>query len=346
LKGKEMSKNKFMAITISSVIVAIIAIVSYEIFNKNMSSEKIYTEKSIVLRLADIQSEGYPTVLGDNEFAMQLEKKTNGRIKVEVYPLGKLGDENSTVEQAKYGAIDIIRVSASSLVKFDKQMEVVLLPYIFTSREQMFRVLDGTIGDKLFNGLQNNGKVVGLAWFDAGARNFYTNRKYIKAPEDLKNMKIRVQQDSKPMSDMVKVLGAEAVPMGASDVYNALQTGVIDGAENNLPSYLSFKHNEVSRYIIIDEHTRVPEIIVMSKLTWDKISEEDQKLVLEAAKEGAKLERSEWVKQELAAQAQIIQKGCIITQLKSNDAFRNAVQPMYNEYSEYKDLIEQILNTK
>jgi tripartite ATP-independent transporter DctP family solute receptor len=258
LKGKEMSKNKFMAITISSVIVAIIAIVSYEIFNKNMSSEKIYTEKSIVLRLADIQSEGYPTVLGDNEFAMQLEKKTNGRIKVEVYPLGKLGDENSTVEQAKYGAIDIIRVSASSLVKFDKQMEVVLLPYIFTSREQMFRVLDGTIGDKLFNGLQNNGKVVGLAWFDAGARNFYTNRKYIKAPEDLKNMKIRVQQDSKPMSDMVKVLGAEAVPMGASDVYNALQTGVIDGAENNLPSYLSFKHNEVSRYIIIDEHTRVP----------------------------------------------------------------------------------------
>lgn len=340
-----MSKNKFMAIIISSIVVFFI-ILSYEMYHKNIKNEKKSPEKSVVLRLADIQSEGYPTILGDREFAREVEQKTKGRIKVQVYPLGKLGDENSTVEQAKYGAIDIIRVSASSVVKFDKQMEVVLLPYIFTSREQMFRVLDGTIGDALFNSLQSNSQIVGLAWYDAGARNFYTTSKDINTPEDLKNLKIRVQQDSKPMSDMVEALGASAVPMGASDVYTALQTGVIDGAENNLPSYLSFKHNEVAKHITIDEHTRIPEIIAMSKLTWDKVSPEDQKIILEAAKDSAGTERTEWVKQELAAQNEIIQKGCRITKLPSNEAFKNAVKPLYYEYSEYKDLIEQILSTK
>jgi tripartite ATP-independent transporter DctP family solute receptor len=337
-----MNKKKFIILI---AVLAIITLIFYMGFNKSLRIEK-KTENAIILRLADIQPEGYPTVLGDLEFARQLEKTTNGRIKIKVYPLGKLGDENSTIEQAKFGAIDIIRVSAAPLVQYNKQMEVVLLPYIFKDKDQMFRVLDGSIGEKLFSDLETDTNLVGLAWLDAGARNFYNTKKEIKTTKDLSGLKIRVQE-SQPMVQMVEALGSISTPMTTGDVYSSLEAGVIDGAENNLPSYISFEHYKVAKYITIDEHNRIPELIAMSKFTWDKISPEDQKLVMDAAKEGAKVERTEWTRQESAALENIEKDGAVtITKLSNPKEFQDAVEFLYSEYNEYKALIEEILQTK
>lgn len=160
------------------------------------------TTKPVTLRLADIQAEGYPTILGDKEFAKQVEAKTNGRIKVQVYSGAQLGDEKSTIEQVQFGAIDAIRVGAAPLSEFNKDIGVLVLPYLYKDKDQMFRVLDGPVGDKMFASLQANSKIVGLCWLDAGARNFYNTKRDIKTPNDLKGLKIRVQE-SKPMIDMV-----------------------------------------------------------------------------------------------------------------------------------------------
>lgn len=303
------------------------------------------TTKPVTLRLADIQAEGYPTILGDKEFAKQVEAKTNGRIKVQVYSGAQLGDEKSTIEQVQFGAIDAIRIGAAPLSEFNKDIGVLVLPYLYKDKDQMFRVLDGPIGDKMFASLQANSKIVGLCWLDAGARNFYNTKRDIKTPNDLKGLKIRVQE-SKPMIDMVKALGASATPMASGEVYSALQTGVVDGAENNWPSYVSFNHYEVAKHITVDEHTRVPEMIAMSKMSWDKISPADQKLVKEAALAGAVVEKAEWLKQSDAAMAKAKDKGDIITILASNKAFQDKVQPMYAAHPEWKDTIKTIVDTK
>lgn len=309
----------------------------------NTDKKKVPT---ITLRLADIQTEGYPTILGDKAFAAALDKSTNGRIKVKVYSNGQLGDEDSTVEQVQFGAIDLIRVSASPLSQFNKQIGVLSLPYLFKDKDQMFRVLDGPIGDKLLSNLAADSKMVGLCWLDAGARNFYNTKKDINTPDDFKGLKIRVQS-SKPMIDMVTALGASAIPMATGDVYSALQTGVVDGAENNWPSYLSFNHYEVAKHITIDEHTRIPEMIAMSKTTWDNIMPEDQKLVYAAALEGAAVERAEWLKQEQDAQQKVMAKGGVtVTKLTSNKAFQDKVKSLYDQHPEWKDLIEEIIDTK
>lgn len=300
----------------------------------------------ITLRLSDNQPEGYPTILGDKAFAAEVEKNTNGRIKIEVYGGSKLGDEKSVVEQVQFGAIDAVRVGAAPLSEFNEQIGVLILPYLYKDKDQMFRVLDGPIGDKILASLEADSQIVGLSWLDSGARSFYNAKKVIKTPDDLKGLKIRVQE-SKPMIDMVKALGASPTPMAYDEVYNAMQTGVIDGAENNWPSYLSSNHYQVAKFITIDEHTRVPEMIAFSKITWDKISADDQKIIRAAAKVGAEIERAEWLKQSDAAEETIVAKGGItITKLDNNKAFQDKVKPMYDEHPEWKELIDEIIATK
>lgn len=337
-----MKKNKIIAIL--SCCVLSVGILS-GCGSKSSTGSTTETTKPMTLRLADIQAKGYPTILGDEEFAKQVEAKTNGRIKVQVFSGAQLGDEKSTIEQVQFGAIDLIRIGTAPLAEFNKQIGVTALPYLFKDKDQMFKVLDGKIGDQLFASLAADSKIVGLAWLDAGARNFYNTKKDVKSPDDLKGLKIRVQE-SKPMIDMVKALGASPTPMASGEVYSALQTGVIDGAENNWPSYVSFNHYEVAKHYTIDEHTRVPEMIAMSKITWEKISAADQKLVKEAAMAGAAVERAEWLKQSDAAMEKAKAKGNTITILDSNKAFQEKVQPMYTAHPEWKDTIQAILDTK
>ena len=282
-----------------------------------------------------------------HKFADIVKEKTNGRIEVEVYDSGQLGDEKSVIEQIQFGGIDMSRVALTPLSEFNKQLMALQLPYLYRDSDHMWKVLDGDIGDELLKSTESSG-IVGLSWYDAGARNFYNSKKEIKSLDDLKGMKIRVQESSM-MMDMVKALGANPTPMAYGEVYSALQTGVIDGAENNWPSYESTSHYEVAKYIVEDEHSRVPEMQIISKQTMDKLSPEDQKIIREAAKESAKYERELWAEREKASKDKVKAAGSIITTLSAQvrQQFMDAVKPLYDQYgADYKDLIKRIQDTK
>ncbi|NDL68857.1 TRAP transporter substrate-binding protein [Anaerotalea alkaliphila] len=304
------------------------------------------SKDTIVLRLGENQPADYPTTLGDLEFARLVEERTDGRIKIEVYYGGQLGDEKSVIEQVQFGAIDFVRTSISPLSEFAKELNVLQLPYIYRDEEHQWAVLNGEIGDQLLESV-DQANMVGLTWYDSGSRNFYNTKKEVKSMADLQGMKIRVQE-SKLMMGLVQAVGASPTPMPYGEVYSALQTGVIDGAENNLPSYVSSSHYEVAKYITMDGHTRVPEIVVASKDTMNKLSAEDQEIIRQAAKDSQALQREEWAKYTEESRQTAIDAGCVITELDAGllSEFQAAVQPLYADYAEYAELIQKIQDTK
>lgn len=308
-------------------------------------AEPAKPKEVVTLRLAEVHPEGYPTTMADWEFSRLVEERTDGRYKIEVYPGGQLGDEKSVTEQIQFGALDFGRLSLSPITEFEKSLNVLMLPYIYRDKEHMFKVVDGPIGDGLLEKLEKNG-LVGLAWYDAGARSFYNSKKEVKSPADMKGLKIRVQE-TKLMMDLVSALGASPVAMAYGDVYSALQTGVIDGAENNWPSYDSSHHYEVAKFYTVDEHTRVPELILTSKMVMDKLSAEDQEIFKQAAREAAEFERVEWAKYELESEKKVKEAGNTITLLETNAEFQEKVKSLYDEFGKgYEDLIQSIIDTK
>ena len=301
----------------------------------------------IVLRYAENQVKDYPTTQAAQKFADLVKEKTNGRITVEVYDSGQLGDEKSVIEQIQFGGIDMSRVSLTPLSEFSRNLMALQLPYLYRDADHMWKVLDGDIGKDLLKSTEDSG-IVGLSWYDAGARNFYDTQHEIKGVADMKGLKIRVQESSM-MMDMVKALGANPTPMAYGEVYSALQTNVIDGAENNWPSYESTSHYEVAKYYVVDEHSRIPEMQIISKQTMDKLSPEDQKIIRECAAESAKYERQLWAEREKASEEKVKAGGAIITRLsdEARAEFVKAVQPLYEQYgAEYKDLIQKIRDVK
>ena len=301
----------------------------------------------IVLRYAENQVKDYPTTQAAQKFADLVKEKTNGRITVEVYDSGQLGDEKSVIEQIQFGGIDMSRVSLTPLSEFSRNLMALQLPYLYRDADHMWKVLDGDIGKDLLKSTEDSG-IVGLSWYDAGARNFYDTQHEIKGLADMKGLKIRVQESSM-MMDMVKALGANPTPMAYGEVYSALQTNVIDGAENNWPSYESTSHYEVAKYYVVDEHSRIPEMQIISKQTMDKLSPDDQKIIRECAAESAKYERQLWAEREKASEEKVKAGGAIITRLsdEARAEFVKAVQPLYEQYgAEYKDLIQKIRDVK
>ena len=221
-----------------------------------------------------------------------LFRSTNGEIVIEVFYDAALGDEKSVIEQMQFGAIDFTRVSLSSLAEFNRMLNILQLPYLYRDSKHMWTVLNGTIGDLFLNCVSEN-DLIGLSWFDAGARNFYNSVRPIRNISDLQGLNIRVQE-SQQMMDMVSALGANPIPMSYGDVYSGLLTGTIDGAENNWPSYESTSHYEVAKYYVVDEHTRVPEMQMISAHLWNKLSIKDKLVIKQAAKESAEYERFLW----------------------------------------------------
>lgn len=297
----------------------------------------------MVLRYAENQAQDYPTTQAAYKFAELVEQKTDGRIHIDVYHGGQLGDEKAVIEQLQFGAVDFSRVSISPLSEFDKSLNVLQLPYIYKDADQMWRVLDGAIGDKFLAAMEKN-NLVGLSWYDAGARNFYNSKRPVTKLEDLKGLKIRVQE-SKLMMGMVSALGANATPMAYGEVYSGLQTGVIDGAENNWPSYDSVSHYEVAKYYVLDGHTRSPEMQLVAKSTWDKLSDADKAIIKECAYESAKLERELWAAKEKASEDKVRAAGCTITELEpgEKEKFQAAMAPLYAEFGAgYEDVIKDI----
>jgi len=284
----------------------------------------------VVLKLAETHPQDYPTTKGNYEFARLVKERTNGRITIEVYHSKQLGEEKAVIEQVQLGAIDITRVSISPVSAFVRDLDALQLPYLYRDAGHMWKVLNGSIGEEIFKKLEPS-NFVGLGWFEAGSRNFYT-KKQVKTVADLKGMKIRVQQ-APLMVGMVEALGAVATPLAFGEVYSALQTGVIDGAENNWPSYLSTSHYEVAKFFITDEHTRVPEIIIASKKVFDKFSKEDRAILLKAAKDAVPYQIKLWNDFEKLAEKTVRDKGCTITDLTpaEKQKFMNAMKPLYDK---------------
>lgn len=303
-------------------------------------------EPDFVLTYAENQPADYPTSLGAMKFAELVEEKTGGRIKIIVRPEGVMGDEKGVIRQLQFGGIDFTRASLSSLGDSMPGMNVLQLPYLYRNAEHMWQVLDGEIGDRFLADFAGT-NMVGLSWYDAGARNFYNNVGPIRAPEDLKGLKIRVQE-SELMADMVEALGAEAAPIAYADVYSALETGVVDGAENNWSSYEAAGHYEVAKYFTLDEHTRVPEVQLCAQATWDKLSEEDRRIIAGCARESACYERKLWVESEKESARKVRAQGVEVTELtqEEREAFRKATEILYDTYClDDKEVIEEIKRT-
>ncbi len=299
------------------------------------------------MKLAEVHEATFPTTLGDAEFARLVNEGTQGRVHITVYDNGQLGqDEKAIVEQAQMGALDFARISLAPVAQFAKELNVLSLPYIYRDGSHMWKVLSGPIGQKLL-GAVDKANLTGLCYYDAGARSFYNTKRPIKTLADLKGMKIRVQQ-SKLMMDMVKALGGSPTPMATGDIYSALQTNVIDGAENNWPSYVSFSHYEVAPYYSLDGHSRVPEILVASKASLAKLSKADQEVVAKAAAASVEFQKSKWLASEKENEAKAKAAGCKVNTLDPKDLaeFQKAVAPLYGDYKDYADLIKQIQDTK
>ena len=305
--------------------------------------QQVYPE--LILRYADNQPKDYPTTKAAEYFANLVEERTDGKIVIRVYCDGELGDENSVMEQVQFGGIDFTRVSLGTLSEILPAFEVLQLPYLYNDTSHMWRVLDGEIGENYLQSPQEAG-IVGLSWFDAGARSFYTSMP-VASLTDLQGLTIRVQE-SGFMSRVVELLGATPVQIAYGDVYSALQTERIDGAENNFPSYAATGHYEAAPYMVLDEHSRLPEMQIMSVITMERIAEIEEdyiRIIKECAKESAEYERELWLETEQQAKEQVKNRGCVITELTKEqlEEFRIAVQPLYESYSEEeKEIIIRI----
>lgn len=298
--------------------------------------------QTVTLRSADTHPDGYPTVEAVKYMGQLVEQRTNGRYKIQMFPASTLGQEKDTIEQTRFGVIDMNRINMAPLNNLIPETTVPGLPFVFRSVDHMRKVMDGPIGDEILAAFEPYG-MVGLAFYDSGARSFYNSKRPVTKLEDLKGLKIRVQQ-SDMFIDLVSALGANATPMPFGEVFSSLQTGVIDGAENNWPSYESTRHFEVAKFYSKTEHSMTPEVLVMSKRSWDKMTPQDQAIFRAAAKESVKKMRELWEAREQSAETAVKAKGVVVTEVDKKP-FIDAMKPVYDKYvkdAKLKDLLARI----
>jgi tripartite ATP-independent transporter DctP family solute receptor len=295
-----------------------------------------------VLRSSDTHPDGYPTVEAVKYFGQLVKERTSGRYSVEVYHSAQLGEEKDTIEQVRTGVIDLNRVSMAPFNGIIAETNVPSLPYLFRSEDHMHKVMDGEVGDQIKAAFEPVG-LVALAFYDGGARSFYNSKKPINSKEDLAGLKFRVIQ-SDIFVEMVKALGANATPMPYGEVYSAIETGVIDGAENNFPSYDTAKHAEVAKNYALDEHMMVPEVFVMAKSSWDKLTPEDQAIFKQAAKDSVGKQRELWAAKVKESRAKVEAAGSKIT-TPDKQPFIDAMGPVYEKFvkdDKLKDMVARI----
>ena len=295
-------------------------------------------------KLASVLPESHPVHKALVMFADKVKEKTNGEAVITVFPAGQLGQEKDYIEGAKLGSIEFTKVSAAPLGQFAKSLQVLSLPFIWKDADHQHKVLDGAIGERLMKDLEPNG-FKGLAFFDAGFRSVTTSKGAVKKPDDLKGLKIRVMQ-SEPLIESINAFGATAVPMGQSEVYVALQQKVIDGWENNEPTVISFKMQEVAKYYSYTRHVSIPDILIMSKQVFDAVPPEIQKAILEAAKETIPEQRKIWADYVEQAKTQLKEKGMEFNEVDNIQDFQAKAQPVYKKYEAVvgADLIQAILD--
>jgi len=298
--------------------------------------------QQVTLRSADTHPEGYPTVEAVKYMADILKRESNGRLDIKVFHSGQLGEEKDTIQQTQFGVIDMNRINLAPLNNVVPETRVPALPFLFRSVEHMHKVMDGEIGEQILKAFEPHG-MIGLAFYDSGARSFYNTKRPIKSLDDMKGLKIRVQQ-SDLFIDLIKALGGNPTPMPFGEVYSGLQTGVIDGAENNWPSYQSTRHYEVAKHYSLSEHSMSPEVLVMSKKSWDKLSKDDQQLIRKAAKESVAKMRELWQAREKQSKEAVIAAGSQLNEL-DKDTFIKAAEPVYAKHvtdPKLKDMVARI----
>jgi tripartite ATP-independent transporter DctP family solute receptor len=297
-----------------------------------------------VFKASDVQPAGYPTVVATENLGKKLEAATNGRLSVQMYPSMQLGGEKETIEQTQIGAIQMLRVSVGSMGPIVDDINVVNMPFLFRNTAHAEKMMDGPIGQELLDKItaSPNAGLVALCWMDSGARSLYNTKRPIKAIEDIKGLKFRVIGNP-IFVDMMNALGGNGVAMGYDQVFSALQTGVIDGAENNPPSYVFSNHYTAAKYFSLTEHLIVPEVLVFSKKAWTQLSGDDQSLIKKFARDAQLEERELWNKYELQAMDKAKAAGCQIIEIADKAPFQNAVKPVWDKYGpKYQDTIKRI----
>jgi tripartite ATP-independent transporter DctP family solute receptor len=301
-------------------------------------------EGKMVFKASDVHPPGYPTVVAIEEMGKKLEAGTNGRLSIQMFPSMQLGGEKEAIEQAQVGAIQIARVSVGALGPVVDDLNVFNLPFLFRDTAHMEKVIDGPIGQEMLDKVTDNPNthLVGLLFMDAGARNMYDTKHPINSIADLKGLKVRVMGN--PMFvDMMNDLGGNGVPMGYDQVFSALQTGVVDGAENNPPSYVFDNHYQVAKYYTLTEHLIVPEMAVFSRKTWDTLSADDQALLKKLGREAQLRERVLWNAKEAEAYEKMEAAGIKVVRIADKKPFQDAVKPVWDKYgAKYADLIKRI----
>ena len=301
-------------------------------------------QQKLALKASDVHPAGYPTVVAVESLGKKLETATNGRLSVQMFAAMQLGGEKEAIEQAQVGAIQIARVSVGTIGPVIDELNVFNLPFLFNNTAHMQKVIDGDIGTELLDKVTNNDKagLIGLCWMDAGARSVYTIKKPVHTIADLKGLKIRVIGN--PMFvDMMNALGGNGVAMGYDQVFSALQTGVIDGAENNAPSYVFSNHYTAAKYFSRTEHLVIPEMLVFSKRIWSTLSADDQNLIRKFAREAQLEERELWNQYEQKALEKAQAAGSQIVEIADKTPFQNAVKPVWDKYGpKYQDMIKRI----
>ncbi len=299
------------------------------------------------LKLSEVHAEGYPTSLADYEFARLVEEKTEGRIKIEVYTGGTLyGEETGAIEALQMGDLAFSRVSASPVASYVPAINAIQMPYLYKNSEHMWAVLNGEIGQGLLAGIEESkgSGLVGLCYYDAGSRCFYTT-KPVKSVADMTGLKIRMQ-NNQMMIRMVELLGGTGVAgIGPNEVYSAITQGVVDGAENNWPTYQNMGDYEAAKYYTLDHHTRVPEILLASQDVMNSLSEEDQAIIRECAKLTQAYEIEQWAIKEKSSEEIVRAAGAEVIELtpEAYAEFQAAMDPLYEEFgAEYKDTIDAI----
>ncbi|WP_375122350.1 TRAP transporter substrate-binding protein [Pseudomonas sp. LW8] len=297
--------------------------------------------QALELKVADIHPKGYPTVEAEESMGKTLTKETNGELTFQYFPGGVLGSEKEVIEQMQFGAIQMSRVSLGIVGPMVPDVNVFNMPFIFRDQQHMRNVIDGPVGDEILDKITNSEfKLVALAWMDGGTRNIYT-KKPVRKLEDLKGMKIRVQGN--PMFiEMMNAMGANGIAMDTGEIFSSLQTGVIDGAENNPPTLLEHNHFQNAKFYSLTGHLILPEPIVMSKITWEKLTPDQQQLVKKAAKAAQAEERVLWDKKSAASEEKLKAAGVEFITVDKKP-FYEATASVREKYgAPYADLIKKI----
>ena len=296
-----------------------------------------------ILRLAHGLDVTHPVHKGMEFMAQELEKRSNGQLKMTIYPSGQLGSERECLELLQIGSLDMTKVSASVMENFAPDYQVLSLPYIFEDRDHSYAVLDGEVGNQLLNDGEKY-RLKGLCFYDAGSRSFYTKDKPILSPGDLRGLKIRVQK-SKTAVDMIEQMGGSPTPIPWGELYTALQQGVVDGAENNPPSFFFSRHYEVCKYYTINEHSSVPDVLIVGTSTWAQLTDQEKEWLKTAAMESATYQRMLWQKSEQECLEAVKKEGVEVI-YPPKEPFAETVRSMYSEYEDQPSVASIIKKIK